>query len=243
MSEKELPTSRAEAKALQSVRYHTGKPCIRGHVAERFTSTGQCLECVKEHNKSWSEKNPEKVAAAQKSWRDRQPKSPQRAKVTMSSRERNRRYRLRQRGYQNANPDIQCIPLGSKTQWAIYSEAKKSEIAAKQKLYRQRNRDALKAAWKDWYDTNRVSQIEKAAMRRKKVIDATPPWLTHEDRAAITEIYFQAVAISMETGIEHHVDHIVPIAGRNVCGLHVPWNLRVIPAADNLSKSNKLIEI
>lgn len=243
MNEQKAPKNRAEAKALQSVRYHTGKPCLHGHVAERFTSTGQCLECVNAHNKIWREKNHEKVAEAQKVWRDRQPKAPKRAKVTVSSRERNRRFRLKKRGYPNANPDIQCVPLGSKTRWAIYYDLKKTEISKVQKLYRNRNRDALKAAWMDWYSANRVSQVEKAAMRRKKVIDATPPWLSSEDRSIITGIYFQAAATSIETGIEHHVDHIVPIAGRNVCGLHVPWNLRVIPASDNLAKSNKLLEI
>lgn len=243
MNDLKTPACRADAKALQAVRYYTGKPCLRGHLSERFTSTGQCLECIKAQNADWCKRNHEKVASAQKAWRDRQPKPKKTPTVTMTGQERNRRYRLRKRGYPNANPDIQCIPLGSKTRWAIYSESKKTAIAKTQKLYRQRNHDALKAAWQAWYSANRVSQVEKATMRRKKVMRATPPWLTAEDRAKISATYFLAVETADVTGVDHHVDHIVPIAGRTVCGLHVPWNLRVIPAAENLSKSNKLLDI
>jgi 5-methylcytosine-specific restriction endonuclease McrA len=46
---------------------------------------------------------------------------------------------------------------------------------------------------------------------------------------------------SRESGKKWEVDHIIPIAGDSVCGLHVPWNLRVVTMQENRSKSNKLI--
>lgn len=72
---------------------------------------------------------------------------------------------------------------------------------------------------------------------------ATPNWLTDEQKAQINDTYWQRAVKSKETGIEHHVDHIVPIKGDKICGLHVPWNLRVIPARQNLRKRNKMEDI
>lgn len=127
-----------------------------------------------------------------------------------------------------------------KVQWAIYYERKKAEILSVQKSYRTRNQEHLKQAWINWYAENRVSQIEKAAMRRKKVISATPHWLSDFQRKQITDIYFLSITKTEETGVHHQVDHIVPVSGKTVCGLHVPWNLRVITRLDNIRKSNKL---
>jgi 5-methylcytosine-specific restriction endonuclease McrA len=67
-----------------------------------------------------------------------------------------------------------------------------------------------------------------------------PSWLRDEEVNEIALAYVWARAWSVATGVQHHVDHVVPLQGKSVSGLHVPWNLRILPASLNLRKSNQL---
>lgn len=90
-----------------------------------------------------------------------------------------------------------------------------------------------------WAKANPHKRSANEAKRRSQKLNATPPWLSDAQLAHIQRIYKLCSVISEATGQKYHVDHIVPLQGKNVCGLHVPWNLRVIPAKVNLEKSNK----
>jgi hypothetical protein len=105
-----------------------------------------------------------------------------------------------------------------------YYHANKDKVDTYRRAYRERCPHILQAA----------RQFRRAAQ-----ISATPPWLTKQHRKQIAQIYKEARRLTKMTGIPYHVDHIVPLTNPLVCGLHVPWNLRAIPANDNLQKSNK----
>ena len=69
---------------------------------------------------------------------------------------------------------------------------------------------------------------------------ATPLWLTEDNLRDIKKIYKKRDYLNNTLNIKHHVDHIVPLVSEYVCGLHVPWNLEVIEANENLRKSNSV---
>lgn len=105
--------------------------------------------------------------------------------------------------------------------------------------YYYENHEKEKESRRKHYSRNKAKYLANFYKREEKIKNATPSWLTKEMLLQIEEIYKQRLEISNKTGIEHHVDHIVPLQGENVCGLHVPWNLQIITAEENLRKSNK----
>lgn len=196
--------------------------------------------CITDHSRKWHSENKEAVAASQKKWRDSRPKNPPKQRTRTPRSIILLRYRLKKKGFPNANLSIKCLPVDPQVRWAIYYEANKDKIAEMQRRYREANKAKLQLAWGEWYRKNAAQQVQRAAERRKRVMTAMPTWLSIPDRMRIANIYELATAKTQETGIEHWVDHMVPIAGKSVCGLHVPWNLRVITKLENIRKSNKL---
>lgn len=84
----------------------------------------------------------------------------------------------------------------------------------------------------------RATVVTAAAKRRALKLKATPPWLSEYHKRHIERIYYVCSKVSATTNRPHDVDHIVPLQGENVCGLHVPWNLQILPAGMNRSKNN-----
>jgi hypothetical protein len=81
---------------------------------------------------------------------------------------------------------------------------------------------------------------EYEARRRAAKLQRTPRWLSDEQRAQIVRIYEAAARLTRNASAVYHVDHIIPLRGSTVSGLHVPWNLQILRATDNLKKGNRV---
>ena len=87
----------------------------------------------------------------------------------------------------------------------------------------------------------RYPERQVIAVQRKKAIKAQrmPKWLNSVQLAEIDQFYKDSAYLTNYTKTPMNVDHIVPLRGKNVSGLHVPWNLQIIPANENFRKGNK----
>lgn len=124
-----------------------------------------------------------------------------------------------------------------KARLAKYS-ASDAEKLRKQK-YTDENREKVRATKRAYKLRNVDKRRADKAKRRALQLLAMPKWA---DICAIKSIYEEAKALSDLLGETYHVDHIVPLRGRTVCGLHVHFNLQPIRAIDNVRKGNKLLD-
>jgi hypothetical protein len=149
---------------------------------------------------------------------------------------------------------VECI----KEDWVIDNQKRalkpKSEASrAAGRKYYEKNKEVVKARassrpyaevrqYKTKYKEQN-SELYKAlvSVRKRRHRNATPAWITKEQKLAMRQLYLQAQQMTQITGERYVVDHIIPLISDEVCGLHVPWNLRVITQEENLKKSNKIL--
>lgn len=102
----------------------------------------------------------------------------------------------------------------------------------------EKNRDKHNAKCARWVKANTGKVNARTARRYAAKTQATPVWLNDDQMWMITEAYELAKLRTSMLGVPYEVDHIVPLRGRKIMGLHVPWNLQVVPAKLNRRKSN-----
>lgn len=214
--------SRAEAKELGLKRYFTGVPCKRGHVCERYTGDSKCVECKAEEVAEWRAENKERAAEKAAVWYAKNKE--RKAEKAAAWRAENKEYEA-----------------GRKAAWRATNKERVAETNAAWRAANKERRAETKAAWRAankervaetdaaWRATNSGAVKAIKARRRSAKLLRTPVWSEVE---LIKEFYRDC-----PNGC--HVDHIIPLQGKLVSGLHVLANLQYLPASENDSKGNK----
>jgi 5-methylcytosine-specific restriction endonuclease McrA len=215
---------RYAATQKSEVRYNTGKPCVRGHFADRWTKTGKCIQCAKEERKS------EKYLNAQKTWRKinieklKQDNALWRKENKDRKTENDRQWRINNIERKREND-------------RKYYEENKEEVLKKNRKYAKNNPEVLKKAIKKWQDNNPHLVAAISARRRARMQNAEG-FFTGKDIQNIFESQnFMCVGCDSDLkNKKFHVDHIMPLS---LGGSNWPTNLQILCPKCNLTKHAK----
>lgn len=120
---------------------------------------------------------------------------------------------------------------------AAYDRRNRERDLAWNKAYRERNAEARKAYNREYSQKYPERLRANVVTRRARQQNSQPVCLNPSDKATIRRCYAVSRMFRDLFGIDAHVDHVLPLAGRDVCGLHVPWNLRIIDGTKNRQKA------
>jgi hypothetical protein len=205
--------------------------------------------------KQWLEANKERVAA-QKKARYEANKEYLKEKARLYHHANKEACSARAKAYYQKNKEK--LIANATSYYHETKETRKHINDLRHKRYRETNKETIKQNNEKWLNTgnNRERMNQKAKEwrqanpgktrsyvrnRQAAQMQRTPKWLTHEDFSKIEMMYAKAKMLEVETGIQHHVDHIIPMRGKYVSGLHVPDNLQILTANDNVRKSNRYV--
>jgi hypothetical protein len=165
---------------------------------------------LNEYRKEWKAANKDKMAEYEKKYAEKKGKA-----LVLAQRERNAKWRER---------NLEKVRAANKERAAKKRAEQPEVIKVAKKVYAQRKKEVINAA---------------VARRKAARLQRTPIWLTEFDKLKIQCIYAVAAMLTRHNGEPWHVDHIIPLQGKIVSGLHVPSNLRVMRGVENIRKYNK----
>ncbi len=177
-------------------------------------------DAIKASRKASYEKDPEKYKSFNKKWQENNPgKNARRAAE-----------------YRAKNPEL------IKEQKRNYYLLNKDKILQKAKEYASKNKDRILNYHRSRYEKMPELYIANEVKRRARKLLATPKWDIELTRFIELEAVKLCRIRQQYTGIKWHIDHVIPLRGKTVSGLHVWNNIAVIPAVVNLSKGNRYYE-
>lgn len=177
----------------------------------------QCKQCGAEKARLWNIRNRERHKENQRRWIEENKEYNSHRKIKWAKENEERKKQADRRYY--------------------YKNAEK--IAKTTKIYREKNKERIKERYNIYRKENSAKINALNAKRHAAKMKRTPKWLTKEDKDLIESIYREAHAKTKQEGIHYHVDHIYPLQGKTVSGLHVPSNLQILSAKENISKNNR----
>ena len=199
-----------------NTQYVSDKKCRRGHNVFYKTS-GRCVECRNSSNGRWLVDNRETARTSSSQWYWRNVEAVAAAHA---------RWRA-------LNSEVKTA---SDARWAAANPEARNAISAR---WRARNPEKARNVQTRWRARNPAKVAAAASRRRAAILKATPSWLNVRQHLEMNYMYEKAAKLREKTGDMYHVDHVVPLRGKNVCGLHVPWNLQLLEDADNWRKGNR----
>jgi len=119
---------------------------------------------------------------------------------------------------------------------AAYRDANREKIAAWWEAYSAANREAIREGRTRWASANPGKVAEAKTRRRIAESRAIPAWA---NISLVAAYYTMAAAMTKASGVRHEVDHIEPLRGKHVCGLHNEFNLQVVRGRENARKGNR----
>lgn len=239
--------SRSSAKALGLSRYYTGVPCKNGGVAERYVAGSRCLceQCssqAKATTSAWNRKkyasNSEAILAQHSVYYQQNREKILDQKKGYFERMREDIRAKRKAFYQKHKDKIDsknfCYRLANYERYLQYHAE-----------YRAANRESRIEYLRDYYRRNYKRDLRKlyarVEKRRAAKIKRTPLWFGEFDRFVFEEAFDLAVFRLAATGVRHEVDHMLPLQGTKVSGLHVANNIQVVPVFVNRMKMNSML--
>jgi hypothetical protein len=192
--------------------YLSGRPCKRGHMSKRVSDTGTCVACKRSLE-------GQRVAADRAAYNRRKAKERVGKEKLLAQRAADNR--------KNETPAQRVVRL------------EKAKLAARGWRESNPSHEGAKTAKRKYKKNNPDQNRAHLAKRRAAKLQRTPKWLDANDWCIIGEFYSLAAIKTKLTGYTWEVDHVIPLQGRTVSGLHTPWNLQVITEAANQRKANK----
>lgn len=185
------------------------KDCRKAQEAQRRAAPGHA-----EKQKRWREEHRERFLGAMASWK-----------------QRNHGYAISKDREYYAEHREECNAARRE-----YYQKHRGEHYRKAREWVEANRDKCREYARAYITRYPHLVLERVRLRQAAKLKRSPRWLTVNHRKQMAELYRECRALCTETGVEHQVDHVVPLRGRLVSGLHVPWNLQIITASENQKK-------